>query len=77
MMSEKTDNTSIVTAEDLAAVLVKPDWAAMQPTRADLFRAAAGKPGLVQKVAAALLADRPDRVLALLDLPADLFDDPA
>jgi hypothetical protein len=78
MMSEKTDNTSVVTAEDLAAVLVKPeDWAAMQPTRADLFRAAAGKPGLVQKVAAALLADRPDRVLALLDLPADLFDDPA
>jgi hypothetical protein len=68
----------LVKAEDLAAMRVEAeDLAAMQPTRADLFRAAKGPPGLVQKVAAALLADRPDRALVLLGLPASLFDDPA
>jgi hypothetical protein len=67
-----------LTAEDVKAMLITPeDWAAMQPTRADLFRAAAGPPGLVRKVARALLADRVDRALVLLGLPADLFDGPA
>jgi hypothetical protein len=61
------EDVRLVTVEDLEAILVKPeDWAAVQPTRTDLFRAAKGPPGLVQKVARALIAGRPDRAEALL-----------
>jgi hypothetical protein len=65
-----------LTAEDVNEMLVTAeDLAAMQPTRADLFRAAKGPPGLVQKVAKALLAGRVDRALTILKLPANLYDD--
>jgi hypothetical protein len=65
-----------LTAEDVKAMLVTAeDVEAMRGDRADLFRAAAGEPGTVQKVAVELLAGRVDRALAILKLPANLYDD--
>jgi hypothetical protein len=57
-----TDDFPFIRPEDVAEMWVKPeDWAAMRPTREDLVRAAAGKPGVAQKIAVELLAGWPDR----------------
>jgi hypothetical protein len=70
------DLAAAVKTEDLAAMLVTAeDVEAMRGDRADLFRTAAGEPGIVQKVAVELLAGRVDRALAILKLPANLYDD--
>jgi hypothetical protein len=57
-----------LTAEDMAAMLITPeDLAAMQSGRhrIDLVNAAAGRPGKIQRIAAALLAGQFEKAAAL------------
>jgi hypothetical protein len=55
-----------ITPQDMQAMIItEEDWAEMQSDHIDLVKAAAGRPGRVQRIARALLAGRLEEAAAL------------